>query len=523
MITLLPPLADVRHAARDTGLLVRLRWRLVRGVGPRLLVLIGLAVLVGVLAAASNVGRAIWILAGAGTSTTAGQFAANYVMALERGELGVVGAAALGAAVAASLFSPFTGAASLSLASPDDLTGIRPARLHAFFDSVVTTSISTIGFLQLFGLTVVASLLTLDGTGTVALLLAWLVWPCLILLTVALVWGIELLHRVTVRTLRRAAGTGIVVTAAAAIVAVQAEWSPLFGLGGAFAYTLREIAHGDFGRAGLALGLCVASSAGLFLLGLALCQAALCRPARTSTLRRVTHRRTLAVRPQLALLQILVRQMARTVEVRRPILAVVILGIPAVWVSGGDRLVMTTLVLATPLAVALAWGVNAFGVLGSAMPWLASQPHLLRWLLWMVTGIQVMVVAVLAILCWAPPWVAGVVDSRDIASLGAGLAVSTAVTTRSAVAKAVWRPYLTRLGEGGDVIVPPLAATNYALRFALWGGQFGVLVLAQSDPALQVGLVCAALVWSSARFAVLLGQWRSREVQAYVVATVAAS
>ncbi len=222
-------------------------------------------------------------------------------------------------------------------------------------------------------------------------------------------------------------------------------------------------------------------------------------------------------------MQLLVRQMARTVEVRRPILAVVVLGMPAVWLSGGDRLVMTTLVLATPLAVALAWGVNCFGVLGAAMPWLASQPNLLRWLLWTVTAIQVAVVAVLAILCWAPPWVAGVVDTRDIASLAAGLAVSTAVTTRSAVAKAVGRPYLARLGEGGDVIVPPLAATNYALRFALWGGQFGVIVLAQSDRLLQVALVGAALVWSSVRFAALLGQWRNRAVQAYVVATVAAS
>ena len=126
----------------------------------------------------------------------------------------------------------------------------------------------------------------------------------------------------------------------------------------------------------------------------------------------------------------------------------------------------------------------------------------------------------LATLVWAPVTFGGRIDLGEVAAIAAGTAVSTMLTARSAAHKSVNRPFLVRLTNRGDMIVPPLTAVNYTMRFALWSGQIGVLVLGQ-DGWLQILLVTFALAWATLRFLQLFRQWADHNVQAFVIKQVA--
>ena len=184
----------------------------------------------------------------------------------------------------------------------------------------------------------------------------------------------------------------------------------------------------------------------------------------------------------------------------------------------------TTLVIACPLAIALSWGVNVFGVIGQAMPWLMSQPHAMRLLPSIAVGLQVAMTVSLAGLCYLPASVVGGQTGQQTLNLAAGLAVSTALTTRGSLTKAIRRPHLTRLGSRGDSIVPPLTAVGYTMRFALLAGQLGVLTLNSGvHPERQAALVGWLCVWSILRGTRLLRKWRDPALQSSVVAAVASA
>lgn len=520
-LSLIPGPAEVRSAARDTRLLLKLRWRFVRSTRAKVGIWFGLGLFMGAIFLASQVGTLIRRYAEQGVETAAGQFAVNYVIALNRGELGVIGASAVGSVIIVALFTPFTGSSMQSLAPTEDLAGLRPTRVHRYFDSIITNAVSAIGFLQLITLTGIGSLLTLDGGRIGGLLFVWAVWPAVLMLSVCTGWSIELSARKYGTSLRRSLGVLLAAVIALAVYLDPEHGRTLFGLGHQISYTLEAAATGNL--AIVARNLAVVAGIGftLFTIGLVLSRAALALPAPV-TARRHERRRLIPIstNPDVALYQILFAQIMRSPEVRRPLLTVILIGFPAVWFSG-EANVMTTLVVAIPLAVALAFGINIFGILGPAMPWLSSQPNLMRKLLRFVVGVQISTTLLIAFLVWTPATLAGRVDFADIAAVAAGTTVSTLLTARSAAHKSVNRPFLVRMGTRGDMIVPPLTAVNYTLRFALWSGQIGVLIMTR-DGLLQLGLVALALVWVSLRFAHLFRQWSDREVQAFVTKQVAA-
>lgn len=517
----LPTVAEVRAAARDTGMLLKLRWRIVRSARSKAVVGVGIGVFVAALFIASQVGTLFRAYAEEGVETAAGAFAVNYVIALN-GELGVIGASAVGSVIVVALFAPFVGSAMTSLAPTDDLSGLRPTRIHRFFDSIVTNTASGIGFLQLITLTSIGSLLTLDGGRPAGLLVMWSIWPCVLLLSVAEGWVIELAHRRYGTRVRRAIGLGLVL-----LIGLMVSYDPqhgktVFGLGNLITNTVQAATEGRFDVVGLHMGVVAVVSVALFVTGLVTCRAALAHPAPVTALRAERRRLVpMSANPNRALAQILLAQIIRSPEVRRPVLTVFAMGVPAVWL-GGQSNVVTTLVVAVPLAVALAFGINIFGVLGPAMSWFAAQPGLMRRILVMATVAQIAMTVLLATLIWAPVTIAGRVDLGDVGTIAAGTIVSTLLTVRSATAKSVTRPFMVRLGGRGDMIVPPLTAINYTIRFALWAGQIGVLVTT-SDQWLQLALVAFAVAWTSLRFLRLFRYWNDRDVQAFVVNRVAAA
>lgn len=520
-LSVFPGISEIRSAARDTNLLLKLRWRFVRSTKSRFFIVVGFAVFLLSIFIASQVGTLIRRYAEQGVETAAGQFAVNYVIALNRGELGTIGAGAVGSVIIVALFTPFTGSGMQALASTEDLSGLRPTRIHRYFDSIITNAASAIGFLQLVTLTGIGSLLTLDGGRTGGLLFIWSVWPVLLLLSVCTGWAIELTARKYGRNARWAAAATFIVAIATAIYFDPDKGTTLFGVSDQIAATLGAAANGETTTVVRNLGIVAVLAIIMFIVGLALSRAALALPAPVPV-RRTERRRLISIsrKPDVALMQILFAQLVRSPEVRRPMLTVLIIGVPAVWFAGNIN-ILTTMVIAVPLAVALAFGINVFGVLGPAMPWLASQPHLMRRLLRYCVLLQFSITMGVSMIIWTPATLGGRLALDDLAAVAAGTLVSTALTTRSAAHKSVNRPHLMRVGTRGDMIVPPLTAINYTIRFAFLG-QLGVLAMTQ-DGLIQLALVVVPVTWSCLRFAQLFKQWEDPLVPAYVTKQVAAA
>lgn len=512
------------EAARSTGMLLRLRWRTLRSVRSKMAVAAGLGFLFVVLFAASEAGTVLRALAEQGNGSSASKYAASYIVALRNGDLGSIGAIALGTAFAAALFNPFTGAANVALASADSLTALRPHRLHRHFDALLTQAVSTVGFLQLVSLTCAASLVTLDGGRPAGLVLTWAVWPVLLLASVTEGWVIEYMQRRFGTRIRVSIGSGCAVLIAGVLWVDPHHGETLFGIGDVYSWALSAAAAGSVGVTVSAIAVLASSAVLLFAAGLRVCAVALSLPAPATKQERARRIRVpISRRPWLSTAQVLGSQLTRTVESRRPLVTIVMLAVPAAWLSGATSSALTTMVIAIPLAVSLAWGVNAFGVIGPGMTWLMAQPRFARRALTLVVTLQLSVICAISVLCFLPPAMYGALPGRKVAAVAAGLAVSGALTTRNAVSKAVRRPFLARLGARGDVIVPPLTAVNYTVRFVIFGGQLGVIVMTQAKPMWQLVMVTVVLAWALLRYAFLARQWRNRTVQAQVVAAVAAA
>jgi len=283
---------------------------------------------------------------------------------------------------------------------------------------------------------------------------------------------------------------------------------------------IRKATLGQWTAALPVFALTVALTVLFVIVGVTLAQAALLKPAVPLPAPRSYWRWKISTKPVFALTQILLLQAVRTGAIRRPILAVAMVAPPAVFLTHGSFTIMSTLVVTIPLAVALAWGVNVFGVIGPGMTWLAAQPNVNRMILGVAVAVQLSIIAILSVGVWGPAAVFGIIDLRAAVSVAAATVVSALITTRSAASKSVRRPYHVNVSQRGDQIIPPLTSINYTLRFVLGGGQVGILVLAVQSRPFQLAVVAGVAMWTTYRFVKLARHWASRSVQARVVAAV---
>ena len=522
LLRCVPTPADWVAGARGTGMLMRVRWRMVRGTRSKVGVVLGVALMFLALFVCANVGALIRIIAEEGTGAVGSRHAINFIVSLERGQIGSFGAVALGSVVATAIFSSLTGVGGASLFPAQELVGIRPHRLHQYFDTLIVQAASAVGVFQLMALTALGSLMTMGGDRVPGFLIVWAMWPMAAALGVMVAWAIGLSQRIYGRFVRRTAVAVIVGGAGTALFLDPHHGQTLFGAGDLFASAIRRTTLGEW-TAALPVFTVTVVLTGLFIVvGVTLSQAALLKPSVPSAVPRSYWRWTISTNPVFALTQILVLQMLRTGAIRRPILAVAMVAPLAVFLTHGSFTVMATLVVTLPLAVCLAWGVNIFGVIGPGMTWLTAQPNVNRMILGVAVAVQLSTIAILTLAVWGPAALFGFIDLQMAASFAAASTVSSLITTRSATARSVRRPYHVNVSQRGDQIIPPLTSINYTLRFVLGGGLVGVLVLTVESRPFQLAIVAGVAIWTTYRFIKLARYWASRSVQARVVATVAA-
>lgn len=456
-----PMVKESVTGAADTARMVRLRWDALRSTRSRAFSVVAVVlVCVGVISAA-NMGLAVKFMAMQGLDSAAGIFARSWILSLERNEIGDIGAITLGGAVIAAVFAPFTGSATVSVIPADDLSTVRPARLHRYFDSLLINAFSGIGLLQLFALTGIASVLTIEGNHSVALTVTWLIWVSVIVLTSTIGWTLEWLTRTYGKYARLTVAATLVAVVAVLSLRDPLEIRRLFGLGAAYAKWMKEASlTGEFLTPAAAITVLTVL---LLIAGLAATRAALNRPAPAANTARNRRAPQGTYGDRATVIALLTNSIYRTVESRRPILAILLLGVPAVLFLEVTSSVENALMMAVPLAVSLAWGVNLFGLFGQAMPWLVTQPRIPDLMFKYAFYVQAALVALLVMFLLSLAALRGNASPQVAFSVLCGGVAAGALSSAVSLRLAVKKPMRAVLTGRGDALVPPVTALGYLL------------------------------------------------------------
>lgn len=516
----IPPPSDVLSGARGTLLLLRLRARTTRSVKARILLWVGAAITYLMFLFMVNAGTTMRILAEREAGTPEGEFATTFVLALRSGDLGWVGALALGSVLVVTMLGPITGSANQALAPANDLTGLRMARLHRYFDTWVTTVISPTGIMQFLTLTALASLLTLDGGRTWALLLTWVTWPALLAVMIAAGWGFEWLYRATGARTKTIVTCALLSVLGVALLVDPDHGKTLFGLGEFYATAVHTATQGP---SQVLTGVSVTAGIGLlaFVAGLVACREALSLPE-------VPHRATTTIRsfpvPRvkfLAVLTILAAVVTRTREIRRPVMVVLIMGIPgagiAAFTGNLPENTLPALLLIVPLSVTLGFGVNVFGLLGPSVPFLLSTPGFTRHVIPAAFVMNLVVIVGMFLVISTPILI--LTPTRAGAFLLA-VTVTSVLATVFGLRKSVTNPVRTRLTGRGDPTLPPVTAVNYTIRLLAGASVVGIIVMSAPAPYSWLAAM-TALTWSTYRYVRVTTMWANPATQSRVVAEVA--
>ncbi len=446
------------------------------------------------------------------------------------GERSISLAAALGTVLVGVVFAPITGAAAQAQFPDFDLAGIRPSRLYRYFDGIWNSVVSPVGLSPLLLLVAAGSLSTADGhgrVGAVAIALSTWVWAMLVMSLLA--WAIEFTRRRWVASLRWYLAGAASLVVALSVVVDPAHGRTIFGLASWLQTIIRAGVDGAVLSTIGGVAVMLLASGVTFLAGVVVCRRTLVLPAAIERVRQRTGSVTIPIHPSWALFTMLVTTLARTREVRRPIIMMMAIAMPMLfaWIrySGGDPSSMLgSVTMVVPLAMSLGWGVNVFGVLGGAVTLLLAQPRAWKLLLRHIVVVQFaasvilgMVLLVAAVLASSMPWSA-------LPPYAAGLVVSSVIATGLSVRYSVEKPHRTRLTGRGDPLVPPIVGLGYVMRIMLTGATTGLLVAVAASLvpwfAVVVGAVVALTTWRSWRR--ITNRWNDPAHRSRVAALVGA-
>lgn len=521
--------AEKNHApARDkdlsgfaaTGLLIRLRWRMIRSsifkIGLTLAFLLFFPVAYSVI----NMGYLVEIAATQTGESAASIYAQAWLNSLESGNIAPLGALAIGGAVVVAFFAPFTGTSTLALVSSDDLLCVRPNRKHRFWDSLLINASSGIGLLQLVTLTAVTSLITLDGERIWALLFTWVLWLLLVAVNTTLGFSLEWLHRKWGPRRRKIMAAIGIVSLGVAVLLDDKKGADLFGLAKYYTKILRLSVQSFNPWSVWVIVIAVAVTVILIFYGLKTTESAFSLPER-STVRGGVHKRGhMGSNAFLVAVILMWKTLFRTKECRRPIIAIFIVGTPVAMFTQFDQTIAIAFIMTVPLAISLGWGVNVFGVVGQGMNWLGSQPKIM----WMIPRVTVLFQFAASVLLigwfWFVGYMTGHATLHDAQLLLIGAVVAATGTTALSLLLSVIKPIRSSLKGRGDALIPPMTALVYLFILVIFGCLPGVLIAQDAVPGKQgvIFILTIAASLSILFFGWFL--WDKPKVKAQVVAKV---
>lgn len=511
--------AVAKSGIASTALLARLRWRMIRVPGARTAIIAAIFLFVSATSIIANFGFALAAVA-QDPSSPANPLARDLLQQLADGRIEGIASITLVTVLSIAVFGPFTGTGTVSLAPSEDLMGMRPARAHKYFDSLAINAASGLGILQLLGLVGLNSFLTLDSHRLPGILMAFVSWSVLIALMTAMAWTIEWVVRRFGRWQRYLIAALVSGSAAATYFGSPDQASNLFGAGHWYVSLLRGEDYSLIPAVLAALALTV----GLIYLGLAIFLATDKRLPTVVLTSRPARYRTFPTTPMLLALRVVVSTVMRTPQTRRPMIAALVFGAPAVLAVDIDQLLAGSISFAIPLAIALSWPANFFAIIGTGMPWLASQPKVMAFLPKALMLAQfLLTMAVISILTMLA-FVSGRADAMHVQEILTQSAFITISVAGVSALLAIMNPIRAQMASRGDALVPPITALIYMVSLLLFTALPGAVfsgTLSEWPLASVAAISFVGIAGIGCGF-IALSRWKVDGVRSRVVATVGA-
>lgn len=516
----LPSLRELGNGFRSSFLVLRTQWKYTRTAKTRIATAIAIVSVVATVAIMVQAGQLVKFAAveQEGIIQTT---AREYLSSFAQGNLGGIGATILGIAILSAIASPFTGATATSFMPPRELSSMSISKWHRFTDSIVAQFMSSISLLQLLTLLILSSMLALDVSPGGGVLLTIFVWFNLVSLTVLSVWVAEYVHRRFGVIVRFALFAGVIAAIGIALLIDPNNGTTVFGLGELYATGITSIRDLSVGAQIGVYSALLTTAALIAYTASAISAGALMLPEQKTsgnTDHRV-YRGRFAIKKH-SVAHIILRAPMRLAEIRKPILAAIIIGASVMLFSPGTFAIQATITVIIPLVIALAWGSNALSLIGGGMPWLLSQPNGARHLPWVVFGLQVLFGIGLFILISLPSLIIGTVSLSDFAVSLLAITGSTFIIARSATTKSFRKPSTTHYGSRGESTLAPITALQYTMRLALWGGQYGILILSLENTQIRLTMVGAAIAYQIFRMTREQERWTDPQVKRAITVAV---
>lgn len=459
----------MRSGWTATKIMIALRWRMIRDKNIRRTIIFSSIFVALGLGSSINIGYAVELTMKAQDGNALVSYQ-NAIAAFLRNIEGNAGSIFLLAIFGLAVFTPLAGTSTLSLIPTDDMQGIRPNVAHKYFDSLVINLVSGVSVLQLLTLTCFASLISINSLRVLPMIFIWSLWFLFIQITTAVGWVVEW----GARRFKKNKKFILSLTLAAII------------LGGMVAYIYYGFSPYGFGNFILSRLLETNSGLGIeaivdifslwgiilifFYIGTYLAKKALsyAQPANTKSFYHKAKKPTVSVTR--ITFRLVTNCLWRTVEIRKPILALMLFGIPAVSLSPLHGYRIFGLIIAIPMTIALSGGVNIFGILGLGFNWLGAQPKLVKKIPLVAFFIQVAVDYMLIFILWFIAFLAGkssLADGFDVFRSASFVILGTSVLSTYL---SITFPKRIQVSGRGNSIIPPLTALGYLILLVVVSG-----------------------------------------------------
>jgi len=503
----------------DTFTILALKWNGIKKLSTKIIIILsfglGLLLLYGV----TNIGTALLVAATNNNdyvNASLQQYAILYLNSFANNQLNVFVSGVLGATIATVLITPFSGYSLGGLVSTRDMATVKANDNYKLSDSLLVQSLSSLSIIQLFSLTVLSSLLTIEGSSGPGIVFGWISWIIIIFFSVAFMWCIEFANRKFGNKTKIGVVLGVVAIAGVAVLIDPFHGTTFFGLSPLYIEVIQSLGNQsltyDLTAYGFAFGLIIFFGLIINFVGsktLALQEPVILKANKNNKASFISSK-----------IKIDFSQMIRIVVFRykviwRPILITSIFSsLFLLGLGSGDsngKVIFSSFVVITPLVVCMSFGVNLFGVLGSSNIWLMSQPRWRESALIRLATTQLGIIAIAYVILFLPSLILGKLTFEGLFEALPGFIASSLIMTVFAISKSLKNPVKYVPSSRGDAILPPTTMLNYIVKLMLTGGLAGAALYWISPAIAQWGLLAIVTTLCGFWFVSLNNRWNNNE------------
>jgi len=509
---------NLLNGFKDTLDILAFRWNMVRSRKTKIITAFAFVVVMMLLYATTAVGETVKLAATNQTtnlSPVVQDYAIQFLRSLANDGALFAVTGLLAALIGSIIFIPLVGYSFSTLIPSGDLVSVRRNDYHKLSDSIILQMLSAISLIQLFSLTTLNGLLSIESDKPgLGIIFGWVVWLLMILLTSTTAWTFEWLGRKYGFKGKAIAIGSLIGTLGIIALIFNDKLLTLFGLSTLYSNTVQNLDSFTFGNWAALVGVMAALfvGTGAFLSYIGSKALNLPEKAKKKVKSRILKRSLVFGKKNNTISQytFLLNIVLRSINIWKPLLTATGFALTTVLLFQGSLQILFSLVFVIPLIVSMSWGVNTFGILGGGITWLTSLPQGKEKLLKNIAYTQLTLVVVLLSVVTLPLIVLFHIPWSGVASFVIATLVSTAAMTRSSLSKTVFGPERYRVHIKGENILPPAKALSYLARFAFGPGTLGIITFLIGDTWIQLGILAIVTIYQLIRFARLNKKWVER-------------